>query len=75
MTKTSKWFRTIMNIIIRFKILNDLESKDQEEDFFSRKTKIELTPKITLNPKMMSAIKNLQASYDEDATKTVKQAD
>ena len=34
---------------------------------------IEATPKTTLNQKVVYAIKNLQALYNEDANKIVKQ--
>ena len=35
---------------------------------------IEVTPKTTLNPKIVPVMKNLQSSYIEDANKIVKQA-
>ena len=35
---------------------------------------IEVTPKTTINPKVVRTIKNLQALYNEDANKIVDQA-
>ena len=52
---------------------SDEEAKDI---FFEEQVddKIKVTPKTTLNPKVVHAMKNLQALYNNHANKIVKQA-
>ena len=52
---------------------NDLDG--QEENLFNQQIdkELEVIPKTTLNPKVIRVVKNLQASYNKNANKIVKQ--
>ena len=57
-------------------ILRDSENDDEaKKNFFEEwvNDEIKVTPKTTLNPKMVCAVKNLQASYNNDANNIFKQ--
>ena len=51
-----------------------MESKDEDEEILQIKNEIEVTTKTTLNPKVVRAMKNLQASHDENANNIVDHA-
>ena len=57
-----------------YDVVSNLESKEEEkENLFEDQIddEIHMTPKTTLNSKVVRAMKNLQASYNEDANMIV----
>ena len=68
-----------MMMVNQFKkiIYYDLDCKEKEEGNlfeWEKDEELEVTPKTTLNPKVVGAMKNLQASYNKDPNKIVEQA-
>ena len=57
-------------------ISNDLKSESKEENFFEQdiEDKIKVNLEITLYPKMVRPMKNLQASYNKTINRIVVQA-
>ena len=57
--------------------VSNLESNDEaEENLFEEQIQdeIEVIPKTTFNPKLVKAVKNLQALYNEDTNMIIEQA-
>ena len=62
-----------------YDVTSDWSDSDMEveENSFEHEIEkeLEVTPEITLNPKVARAIQNLQASCNEDASKIIEQAE
>ena len=63
-----------------YTVVSDSKSESEEDECEENlidddiEQEVKATPNTTINDKMVQAIKKLQASYSDDANKTVKQA-
>ena len=78
MRKKLKWFLKIIIIIIVLLLVIPTvmknERKKKETPQLDIDNELEVTLKATLNPRVVKAIKNLQASFNENANKIMQQA-
>ena len=62
------------NDINNYYVVSNSNSDDEAKENFFGWQKIKVMPMTTLNQKLVQAMKNFQAWYDEDANKIVEQA-
>ena len=74
MRRNSKWF--LNNNYYYYVVSNSKSDDEVEESFFNEEitNEVEATPNTSINAKLIQVMKMLQASYNNDANKTVKEA-